>query len=92
MLQLTSDYFQAENLGGAGQEHLLCLNRGVSDTGPDWFEANISALAAALTDAQSGNKGDISYPLKVELWWGMQDEVVPRPGQCLFIEPIPLRV
>ena len=82
LLQVTTDYLLAENYGGAEQEHLLCLNRGVSDTGSDWFEANISAVAAAVTEAQSCDNGEVSFPLQVSLWWGMQDEVVPRPGQC----------
>jgi hypothetical protein len=34
-------------------EHLLCLNRGPSDTGPDWFVKAVADLAGAIVAAQS---------------------------------------
>jgi hypothetical protein len=71
------------------QEHLQCLNRGPTDTGPEWMEANFSALAAALTNAQAGEKKDedikrIPRPLDVQLFWGWEDRMVPRKGQRGF--------
>ncbi|GFZ50912.1 hypothetical protein JCM24511_08670 [Saitozyma sp. JCM 24511] len=50
--QLTTDYFHAENFEGVGQEHLLCLNRGSSDTGPEWFVKAVADLAGAIVAAQ----------------------------------------
>lgn len=81
---LMEEYCHAENFEGFGQEHLQCLNRGPSDTGPDWLEASVSAVVAGLIDAQTGGQDSIPYPLQVELWWGWQDALVPRPGQLWF--------
>ncbi|ORY35505.1 Alpha/Beta hydrolase protein [Naematelia encephala] len=74
---LTTDYFQEENMGGVGQEHLICLNRGSMDTGPEWLEGSISALSGLLASSHTS-------PLSCEIWWGWQDGMVPRKGQIWF--------
>ncbi|ORX38407.1 Alpha/Beta hydrolase protein [Kockovaella imperatae] len=84
-------YFMAENNGGVGQEHLLCLNRGPENTGHEWLENSVADLARVLADAQSTgrrrNEDDglpIPRPLNVHIWWGWEDGMVPRQGQLWF--------
>ncbi|RXK42428.1 hypothetical protein M231_00418 [Tremella mesenterica] len=85
-------YCQAEELRGMGEDHLLCLNRG-SNTGYEWFERTISSLAFRIVSSPSTQKPQECPPspsdavprqanvLKVDIWWGLQDAMVPRPGQ-----------
>jgi hypothetical protein len=64
------------------EEHLQCLNRGSTDTGPEWMEANLLAVSAALLSAQEIQTGGrIPRPLDVQLFWGWEDQMVPRKGQ-----------
>jgi len=80
---LVTEYFQAENFQGVGQDHLLCLNRGASNTGHEWFEQTLSTLDERLLSAQekgSGKEGK-RRRLKMHVWWGWQDGMVPRKGQ-----------
>ncbi|WVQ72118.1 hypothetical protein IAR50_001663 [Cryptococcus sp. DSM 104548] len=48
-----SQYMQAENAQGIGQEHLICLNRGPQNTGASWLHTALSDLSATLEFAQS---------------------------------------
>ncbi|ODN90815.1 hypothetical protein L198_06132 [Cryptococcus wingfieldii CBS 7118] len=48
-----SGYMQAENAQGIGQEHLICLNRGLQNTGAPYLLTALSDLAATIEFAQS---------------------------------------
>lgn len=61
-------------------EHLQCLNRGTVDTGPEWFEANVSAMVAEIVSARNA-AGNPAARLRLDIWWGWQDGMVPRQGQ-----------
>jgi hypothetical protein len=63
-------------------EQMICLNRGPTNTGPEWFEATISALAGTIRSEQRGRHIE---RLKIDIWWGLQDGMVPRKGQCRFL-------
>lgn len=84
--QTTTDYFQAENFSGVGQEHLICLNRGPVDTGHIWLEQTITTLATKLQTAGMDRPGtEKGLPLiDVDVWWGWEDNMVPRKGQLWF--------
>jgi hypothetical protein len=60
-------------------DHLLCLNRGTANTGPEWFEKTLLQLDARLLAAQDGK---VRRRIPLDIWWGWQDGMVPRPGQC----------
>ena len=59
-------------------DHLLCLNREGANTGPEWFETTIAAVAKQVREAQSK---DEPVDLPVNLWWGMKDAMVPAGGR-----------
>ncbi|WRT68510.1 uncharacterized protein IL334_005486 [Kwoniella shivajii] len=92
---LTSSYMSAENGQGIGQEHLICLNRGPEETGAKWLEIAVKDLADTIQFAQSDEIGDtpledsniikeIQSPIEIDVWWGWEDEMVPRKGQLWF--------
>lgn len=65
-------------------DHLLCLNRGTANTGPEWFERALLQLDASLLSVQGeGQKSDSQNDRRIPLhiWWGWQDGMVPRKGQ-----------
>lgn len=66
-----------------GADHLLCLNRGTADSGSEWIERTLLQLDATLIAAQGGKEDD-GAPARIPLhiWWGWQDSMVPRKGQC----------
>lgn len=65
-----------------GQEHLICLNRGPVDTGHVWLEQTITKLSTLLRS--STPKGEKKAVLDVHVWWGWEDNMVPRKGQLWF--------
>lgn len=54
---------------------MICLNRGTDDTGYQWLERSVEALSENL------GKAGATRPLNMQVWWGWQDAMVPRPGQ-----------
>ncbi|KAK1927202.1 hypothetical protein DB88DRAFT_507302 [Papiliotrema laurentii] len=82
----TTAYFQAESTQGVGQEHLICLNHGPRDTGPDWLEQKLDEVARQVRDrcAVSGTQAK----LDVDIWWGLRDKMVPRQGQLWFTKTV----
>ncbi|KAL7422437.1 hypothetical protein Q5752_003085 [Cryptotrichosporon argae] len=70
---LTMDYMHAEEFSGIGEEHMICLNRAGLDTGAAWFEATASALGGAMRARRA--------ILRIGIWWGTEDGMVPRNGQ-----------
>jgi hypothetical protein len=59
-------------------DHLLCLNRGTINTGPEWYQKTLLQLDARLLAAQDGT---IKRRIPLQIWWGWQDGMVPRQGQ-----------
>lgn len=76
---------QAETFSGIGQEHLVCLNRGPTDTGYLHLERAVDQLAKQLRSRQAVDGTQESpVPLDIRIWWGWQDTMVPRKGQLWF--------
>jgi hypothetical protein len=72
---------QAETFSGIGQEHLICLNRGPTDTGYRHLEIAVEDLATRLWTREDGVRAG---KLDVRIWWGWRDTMVPRKGQLWF--------
>jgi hypothetical protein len=79
-LRLAQTYMHAESVKGLSEEYLLCLGKGVEDSGAqkagsrEWLAASVSSFGAAFGDG-------VRPPLAVMLWWGENDGMVPREAR-----------
>ncbi|KAK4687023.1 hypothetical protein P7C73_g3105, partial [Tremellales sp. Uapishka_1] len=85
-------FIWAENMEGLTSEHMICLDRNGANTGPVWFESTVQSLADQLRRAASTDTGEpasdteIPARLKIDVWWGAKDGMVPRNGHLWLNE------
>lgn len=85
---LLEKYLWIENQRGIGQEHLLCLGKGVRGSGASkigskaWYAETIGGLRAAPPNSMGeANTKGVAPRIQVYVWWGDEDGMVPRKAR-----------
>lgn len=79
--------------GGFAQDYLLCLNRVPGEEyGAEYFKTGIRDVERMVANRKKERQGQgqgegerEGQRLKVEMWWGDQDGMVPKAGRGEFI-------